>query len=96
MFTNIKLYAISAIRLVVIPLICLLLLWPVPAEWLSVKLALLIAAACPVGSNIAVYAALHGKDSAYAAQSVVISTLLSVVTLPVLVGLANVLWSIGG
>lgn len=96
MFTNIKLYAISSVRLVVIPLICLLLLWAVPAEWLSVKLALLIAVACPVGSNIAVYAALHGKDSAYAAQSVVISTLLSVATLPALVGLANVLWSIGG
>lgn len=94
MFTQGRLYAISAVRLLIIPAVCLLLLWPVPAAWQPVKTALLIAAACPVGSNIAVYAHLHGKDSAYAAQSVVVSTLFSVITLPLLVGLAGLLWNL--
>lgn len=94
MFTRGRLYAISAVRLLIIPAVCLLLLWPVPAAWQPVKTALLIAAACPVGSNIAVYAHLHGKDSAYAAQSVVVSTLFSVITLPLLVGLAGLLWNL--
>ena len=94
MFTRGRLYAISVVRLLIIPAVCLLLLWPVPAAWQPVKTALLIAAACPVGSNIAVYAHLHGKDSAYAAQSVVVSTLFSVITLPLLVGLAGLLWNL--
>lgn len=94
MFTQGRLYAISAVRLLIIPAVCLLLLWPIPAAWQPVKTALLIAAACPVGSNIAVYAHLHGKDSAYAAQSVVVSTLFSVITLPLLVGLAGLLWNL--
>lgn len=94
MFTRGRLYAISVVRLLIIPAVCLLLLWPIPAAWQPVKTALLIAAACPVGSNIAVYAHLHGKDSAYAAQSVVVSTLFSVITLPLLVGLASLLWNL--
>lgn len=94
MFTRGRLYAISAVRLLIIPAVCLLLLWPIPTAWQPVKTALLIAAACPVGSNIAVYAHLHGKDSAYAAQSVVVSTLFSVITLPLLVGLAGLLWNL--
>lgn len=94
MFTRGRLYAVSAVRLLIIPAVCLLLLWPIPTAWQPVKTALLIAAACPVGSNIAVYAHLHGKDSAYAAQSVVVSTLFSVITLPLLVGLAGLLWNL--
>lgn len=94
MFTQGRLYAVSAVRLLIIPAVCLLLLWPIPTAWQPVKTALLIAAACPVGSNIAVYAHLHGKDSAYAAQSVVVSTLFSVITLPLLVGLAGLLWNL--
>ncbi len=94
MLCNFRLYAVSAVRLIMIPVLCLFLLWPVPSEWMTVKLALFIAAACPVGSNIAVYAHLHGKDSAYAAETVVISTVLSVVTLPSLVGIAQWLWTL--
>ena len=42
------------------------------------KLAVLLAAACPVGSNVAVYAQLHGKDYPYAVETVVLSTLFSI------------------
>ena len=56
------------------------------------KLALLLAIACPVGSNVAVYAQLHGKDYGYAVETVVISTLLSVVTIPAIAWLASQIW----
>ena len=56
------------------------------------KTALLLAVACPVGSNVAVYAQLHGKDHAYAVETVVISTLLSVLTIPAVVWLAALIW----
>ena len=55
-------------------------------------LALLIAAACPVGANVAVYAQLHDADYAYAVETVVVSVLLSIVTVPLVVGLANLVW----
>ena len=86
------LYGISAARLLLIPLITLGLLSLLPAEFMELKLAILIAAACPVGSNVAVYAQLHNKDYPYAVETVVISTLLSLITLPLLLQLAQMLW----
>lgn len=87
-----RLYGVSAVRLLLIPLLALGLLSLVPSAFMDMRLALLIAAACPVGSNVAVYAQLHGKDYGYAVETVVISTLFSVATIPLLVGLAQLLW----
>ena len=87
-----SLYLISLIRLVAVPLISLLLLALVPQSLYDMKLALLLAIACPVGSNVAVYAQLHGKDYGYAVETVVISTLLSVVTIPAIAWLASQIW----
>ena len=56
------------------------------------KLAILLASACPVGSNVAVYSQLHGADYPYAVQTVVISTLLSILTIPAMVWCADLLW----
>ena len=85
-------YAVAAVRLAVIPLVCLLLLSLLPASLYDMKFALLLAIACPVGSNVAVYAQLHGRDSSYAVETVVISTLLSILTIPALVALAGAVW----
>ena len=53
---------------------------------------LLIVAACPVGSNVAVYAQLHNKDYPYAVETVVISTILSILTIPFMLYLSTFLW----
>ena len=87
-----KLYAVSAVRLLVIPAISLLLLSLIPSSQMDLKLAILIAVACPVGSNVAVYAQLHNKDYTYAVETVVISTLLSIITIPGVVWLAQQIW----
>ena len=92
MIKRYKLYGISLVRLLVIPLVGLLLLSLVPASQMDMKLALLIAAACPVGSNVAVYAQLHNKDYGYAVETVVISTLFSVLTIPGIVWMAQQIW----
>lgn len=82
--TTPRLYGVGAIRLLAIPLLTLALLWlvPVPRE---IKMAILLVAAAPVGSNVAVYAQLHEMDYSYACQTVALSTLLSVGTLPLIV-----------
>lgn len=85
-------YAVSAVRLVIIPLVSLALLALLPQSLHDMKLALLLAAACPVGSNVAVYAQLHGKNYPYAVETVVISTLLSILTIPSIVAIASFLW----
>lgn len=92
MFAKPRLYLVSLVRLVLIPAVALAILCLLPPDMNEMKLAVLIAAACPVGSNVAVYAQLHNRDYSYAVETVVISTLLSVVTLPLVVGAAGLLW----
>lgn len=87
-----KLYLISAVRLLVIPALALILLCLIPESFHDMKMALLLAAACPVGSNVAVYAQLHDQNYPYAVETVIISTLLSIVTIPGIVAFAGMLW----
>ena len=46
------------------------------------RAALIIAAAAPVGSNLAVYVQRQGGDSQAAAGMVCLSTILSIITMP--------------
>lgn len=89
-----RLYAISAARLLLIPLIVLPLLTVIPGIDNDIRYAMLICTACPVGSNLAVYAQLHGKDYTYAVKAVAASTIFCVVTIPLLVHLAELLWNV--
>ena len=92
MFGHRTLYLVSALRLLVIPVLSLLILSLLPSSMHVMKTVLLIVAACPVGSNVAVYAQLHGKDYPYAVETVIISTLLSIVTIPFILYLSTLLW----
>ena len=58
------------------------------APWRQIGTVLVIVNAAPIGSNIAVYAQRLGLDSSYAVQMVCLSTLLSLVTLPVMLSVA--------
>ena len=91
MLKNRKVYAVSAVRLVLTPLAALLLMTVIPGISQDIRLSALIAA-CPVGSNLAVDAQLHNKDYTYAVETVAVSTLLSIVTIPLIVQLAGMLW----
>ncbi|MDD3402445.1 MAG: AEC family transporter [Hespellia sp.] len=89
MFKRKQLYLICLVRLLVIPLISLVVMIPISAKYADLKTAILIASACPVGSNIAVYAQLHEKNYTYAVEAVVVSTLFSIVTIPCIIFLAD-------
>ena len=56
-------------------------LLPLPREML---LTLFNASSAPIGANVAVYVQLHDMDYPYACQTVALSTLLSVITLPLM------------
>ncbi|QUC66423.1 AEC family transporter [Aristaeella hokkaidonensis] len=83
---------ISVVRLLAIPLIALLLLWLLPESMQEMRTVLLICAACPVGSNVAVYAQLYGKDYPYAVETVVFSTVFSLASIPLITYLSSLIW----
>lgn len=64
-FLSPRLYALSAVRLLLIPAVTLLLVTAAPVD-ATIKYVILIGAAAPVGANVAVYAQLYGKDYSYA------------------------------
>lgn len=90
MLVSIPLYKISAVRLLLIPFVTLAVFWLIPCD-LTVKMAVLIAAAAPVGANVAVYAQIHDLDYPYACQSVALSTALSILSLPIVLFAAAML-----
>ena len=92
LFKEKKLYAITLIRLIGIPVCSIVVLKYFPFLTLDVKKALLIAAAAPVGANVAVYAQKLGKDYGYAVRAVCISTLFSIISMPVCIYLAELSW----
>ena len=87
-----RLYALSAVRLLLIP--ALTVFWVLPAAP-AVKLAVLLAAAAPVGANVAVYAQQFDLDYPYACQTVALSTLLSLAALPAVSAVAEALFGRG-
>ena len=88
-----SLYWICAVRLLIIPAVSILLLSFLPDPWREPRTALLLASACPVGANAAVYAQLHHGDYPYAVESIILSTLISLFTLPLVMEMSYLFWS---
>ncbi len=83
-----SLYSVSALRLIVIPLLSLLLVmginifYPIPA---LLSVAVLIPAACPSAAIAALFSSKYGNDAEYASEIVAINTLLSIITIPFII-----------
>ena len=84
MFTSAHLYWVSAVRLLLIPAVTLLAFRFIPIEH-SIFLTVFIALSTPAGANVAVYANLYDADYPYACQVVAITTLISIITLPLMI-----------
>lgn len=92
MFGRIRSYLVCAVRLLLIPLLTFGLLCLVPGQPVMMKQALLVAACTPIGANVAVYAQKLDRDYTYAVQLVCLSTLLSILSMPLIMGLASLVW----
>lgn len=79
-----RMYAISLVRLIVIPVVTMLVLKLFPFSDPDICMAIFIAAAAPVGSNVAVYARRCGGDYRYASGTVCVSTIFAILTMPLL------------
>lgn len=79
----------SLVRLALIPAATLALFAIVPGAR-AIKLAILIAAAAPVGANVSVFCQQLGRDTQGPSETVCLSTLLSLATLPLFAALATI------
>lgn len=81
---NPRIYLITFLKLVLFPLIGLLIICFIPATE-TAKLITLIEIACPTATIGMMFAISFGKNSEYCSQIFAITTLLSMITLPVIV-----------
>lgn len=86
-------WLLSLSRLIVIPLIVMLVFRFLPFGSTAMKLSILLAGACPVGSNVAVFAQQYDKDYRKGVEYVCVSTLLSILALPLVIFVANLLFN---
>jgi predicted permease len=87
-----KIVSVSFVRMIMIPLIVGLLMIFVSNEYYTIKMVTLIAASAPVGFNVAMLAQQFDKDYFQAVRYVCHSTLFSIVTMPAMVILMDMIW----
>lgn len=94
-FKNVRIYWICIVRLLILPVICLLILWAIlrATPGLSPQIAgvCLLAAACPTAATGTLFAIEYGKDSGYASQLFTMTTIFSIITMPLIMNLWNLM-----
>ncbi|MBR2722460.1 MAG: AEC family transporter [Clostridia bacterium] len=83
LFGNVKVYVLSLLRLIALPAALSLILLPIKADSTVLRLAL-IAFATPIGMNTIVYPSAYGGDSKTGASMVLVSSILSLITIPIM------------
>ena len=83
-------WMVSILRLLVIPAVSLLVMKLFPFGTPEMKVAIMIAAACPVGSNVSIFAQQVGASFRDATNQVCLSTILCLPTIPLLTLLTTV------
>ena len=89
-FTNISIYAVSIIRLIVFPLIMMTVLYLLKTND-TLAICAVCSVAMPLGLNTIVIPSAYGKDTTVAAGMAVISHLLSCITIPVVFAVMTLL-----
>lgn len=89
--TNLSIYRVAALKLLVSPLAVLLVLSFLPLDH-TVAYTTLIATACPTATTITMMSILYDRNSAYASEIFSFTTVLSILTIPVVISAAELLF----
>ena len=92
LFTDKIAYVSCVVRLLVIPVLTFFLLSVIPKDYYDLKLTLLISASAPIGSNVAIFAQMYDQSYTQAVKGVCLSTIFSVLTLPLVIGVGSYFW----
>ena len=87
MITDVRLYKASLLRLVVVPLLVLVTLFVMPCSF-EVKMVMLIAEATPCGAATSMLAQMFGADYQYGTGLVIMTTIFSMITMPLILTFA--------
>lgn len=87
-FKNIKLYFISFLKLILIPIVGIIILKVMNLDF-NISFTIFIAMACPAGATTIMFAERYKKDAYYAAEIFMFTTILSAITIPTLTPLAT-------
>lgn len=86
LLNDFKVYYASAVRLIILPLAAYGILSLVGAPKM-VTAIIVTAAAMPIAANTTIFAEMFDKDSVFASKAVTLSTMLSIITVPVIIAL---------
>lgn len=84
---NIRIFAVSALRLIVVPAVMLIVFIFIGAEneiFASLLVANMIATACPTASSTLMMSRMFERNAEYASMIITVSTLFSILTIPVI------------
>lgn len=90
-FTDYRVYIPAGIKLIISPLIaiCLLLIASLFMDISDIRLNVIALSAMPTATNLMMFSSLCNKDVKLAAKMVMVSTLISILTIPLALGLAD-------
>ncbi len=89
LFTDKITYLCALMRLIVIPLLTAVIMALIPGNEM-LKMSVLIVAATPVGSNVAIFAQMEDLDYTQAVKDICLSTVLCIVTIPLVISVAGI------
>lgn len=85
-------YWVVSHRLLVTPILGFIVLWLLPIEDPTILLTLAIVNSTPTAVNTAVFSQIYGGDYEYGARLVILSSILSMITMPFLIAAATSLF----
>ena len=83
-FRDRRVYVVCLVRLIVIPLLVWLAMRPLTADVLLLKTCVVLAA-CPTAVVVPILALQHGHEPTLGSNSVIVSTILGLVTMPAII-----------
>ena len=83
-------YFVTALRLLILPLITLVIFLLLPLDSV-LRNTMLISAAAPVAMACSMFGQVYGTDYLFSTRAVAVSTILSAVTIPGLIALSGLL-----
>lgn len=93
-FTNKTAYKATVMRLVITPLLAILIIKLLPIDNSEVELVVTIASIAPAAANTAILGRLFGGNYEYGARIVVLTSLLSIVSIPFMLKLAEFIYAL--
>lgn len=89
---DMRVWVMVLVRLFILPLFVLLALTLIAKDYPLVAYTLLVAMSAPIGANVAILAQQYNRDTQLAASQIMMTTLFSIISMPLMVAIANILW----